>query len=261
MWKLIKESQFTMKTMFFVVTILLAFSASAAFAADPVSTPIAGQADSCTRAAEQALAITVTDALPAGSFLQELTVSAGSAGQVYYGANVITGPVTGDSVVQARITSAYGLEAETPIRVTLTTYAGERRTDRVTAARTLVFDCTTGAIEEASDAPFADGRINQHQEASAAVYCGNNGAINIFSIDARGRGEDLFTTTSRELSRVPANPEINTLVEQVTGPRGPIQLWRLNGGLLQIVSPGQAGDNEKNYEFIFSGCSGQNFRG
>lgn len=249
-----------MKKSILTVILLMALSASAALATDPVSTPIAGDDESCARRAGQVLEVIVTDALPAGTFLQELTVSAGSYGQVAYAAQTVTGPFTGDNTLQARIGNAYSLEPGLLIRVTLTTYAGERRTDRVTSAKTIVFNCSTGEIEEQGDAPFADGRINQHQEASAAVYCANNGAINIFSIDARGRGEDLFTTTSRELNAVPANPDVNTLVEQVTGPRGPIQLWRLHGGLLQIVSPGQAGDNEKNYEFVFSGCAGENFR-
>lgn len=250
-----------MKTAILMFFLLFALSARTAYAADPVSTPIAGDDESCTRGAGQVLSIIVTDALPAGTFLQELTISAGSYGQVYYAAQSVTGPRAGDVTLQARIGNAYSLEPGLLIRATLTTYAGERRADPVTAAKSIVFNCSTGEIEEQGDAPFADGRINQHQEASAAIYCGNNGAINVFSIDARGRGEDLFTTTARELNAVPANPEANTVVEQLTGPRGPIQLWRLNGGLLQIVSPGQAGDNEKNYEFIFSGCSGENFRG
>ncbi len=245
-----------------VCTLLLALVMVSGFAAaaDPVSTPTAGEAESCARIARQVLNIAVTDALPEGDFLQELTVSAGSVGQVMYAAQIVEGPLTGDHVLQARITTPFSLETGTPIRVTLTTYSGIRHTDPVSSAKTLVFDCTTGEIREASDAPFADGRINQHQEASAALYCGDRSAINVFSIDARGRGEDLFTTTARELSAVPANPDFNTLVEQTTGPRGAIQLWRLQGGMLQIVSPGQAGDNEKNYEFIFSGCSGEIFR-
>lgn len=249
-----------MKTSILMFVLIFALSASAAYAVDPVSTPIAGDDESCARRAGQVLSITVTDGLPEGTFLQELTISAGSYGQVYYGAQTVTGPLAGDSTLQARISNAYSLEPGLLIRATLTTYAGERRTDRVATAKTIVFNCSTGEIEEQGDAPFADGRINQHQEASAAIYCANNGAIHIFSIDARGRGEDLYTTTVRELNTIPANPDVNTLVEQVTGPRGPIQLWRLNGGLLQIVSPGQAGDNAKNYEFVFSGCSGESFR-
>mgnify|MGYP000601394192 CR=1 FL=1 len=250
-----------MKKSILIVILLVALSASASLAAQAgVSTPIAGDDESCARRAGQVLQITVTDALPDGAFLQELTISAGSYGQVAYAAQTVTGPLTGDNTLQAQISNAYSLEPGLLIRATLTTYGGERRTDPIASAKTIVFNCSTGAVEEDGDAPFADGRINQHQEASAAVYCGNNGAINIFSIDARGRGEDLFTTPLRELNAVPANPDVNTLVEQVTGPRGPIQLWRLHGGLLQIVSPGQAGDNEKNYEFVFSGCMGENFR-
>jgi hypothetical protein len=249
-----------MKKSILMVILLVALSASAALAADPVSTLIGGDDESCELRARQVLQVTVTDALPEGTFLQELTISAGSYGQVFYAAQTVTGPLTGENTLQARISSAFSLEPGLLIRATLTTYAGEHRTDRVSSATTIVFNCSTGAVEEDGNAPFADGRINQHQEASAAIYCGNNGAIHVFSIDARGRGEDLFTTTSRELNAVPANPDVNTLVEQVTGPRGPIQLWRLHGGLLQIVSPGQAGDNEKNYEFVFSGCAGENFR-
>jgi hypothetical protein len=249
-----------MKRIFIIVWLCALTLVNTAAAQDVSSTPIGVDTPSCARGADQVLNVRVSDSLPAGSFLQELTISAGSFGQVYYGSNVVQGPLSGEHIIQARITTGYSLEDGTPIRVTLTTYATDRRTSPVTAARTLVYNCSTGEIRESGDAPFLDGRINQHQEASAAVYCGSSGAITIFSIDARGRGEFLFTTTPRELGRFPANPDVNTVLEQVTGPRGPIQLWRLNGGMLQVVSPGQAGDNEKNYDFIFSGCSGQNIR-
>jgi hypothetical protein len=216
--------------------------------------PFNGRAETCTRAVGETLAITVIDNIAPGITASEaFSISAPGVGQVAgYGDPDVTGPLGGQNVINVVVSTAYSVPANSILTIDFIAYENANFSGRSATTR-LEFNCTTGA-HVSGGAAFRDGRINQQAQASAALFCRDNGWIEVISIDARGQGQDLFVTTGREIARVLATPQVNTVIEQAQGPRGFIQLWRLTSGEFQLVSPGQGSDDSKVYNFIFPGC-------
>lgn len=216
--------------------------------------PLGGNANTCSRAAGATLSINVIDNLPTGiSGSESFTISVPGVGVVAgYGDGVVEGPAGGPNVITVAVTAAYTVPANSSITVSYTSYR-QREFTGDSATYTLDYNCTTG-ITVSSGLPFNDDRVNQQGAASAALYCIENSGIEVWSIDARGQGAYAFTASNRDISRVAFNPTVNTVVDQALGSRGLIQLYRLTSGEFQLVSPGEAGDDSKVYNFIFPGC-------
>ncbi|MDX2141677.1 MAG: hypothetical protein SF123_26555 [Chloroflexota bacterium] len=240
----------------FLVLVVALFSTSLAGATEfgGLSLPYSAQANTCTRAVGDQLSVNVVDNITYGVNASEgFTVSVPGVGIVAsYADDVVAGPAGGPNIVTVNIGAAYSVPANTLITVAFTSY--ERQNFQGNSITfNMEYNCTTGAAVNGG-APFRDARVNQQQFASAAIYCLSNGWLEVWAIDALGNGTQLFTSTLREINRVPLNPTVNTVIEQAQGPRGLIQLYRLTSGEFQLVSPGQASDSSKVYNFIFPGC-------
>ena len=216
--------------------------------------PVSGTRNTCTRAVGDNLSINVIDNLPTGfSGSESFSVSVPGVGVVAgYGDGLVEGPAGGPNIITVVVSAAYSVPANTSISVSYTSFR-QPEFQGDSATYTLDYNCTTG-VTTSSGLPFNDTRVNQQAAASAALYCIENAGLEIWSINASGRGEYAFTATNREISRVPFNPTVNTVIDQAQGPRGLIQVYRLTSGEIQLVSPGEAGDDTKVYNFIFPGC-------
>lgn len=89
-------------------------------------------------------------------------------------------------------------------------------------------------INNASTLPFPDGRVNQEQWATAAVYCVVNGNIDIYAISAAGLGTLIIREdwAALEALGIPAQNELRAQSED-----GSIRLYRLSSGEWQINAP------------------------
>lgn len=239
-----------------VVMAALIVAAAPAFATEfgGYTVPFGARANTCARTAGDTLAITVIDNLsPFVAASEAFSITVPGVGQVAgYGDAEVRGPLGGQNVINVVVSTTYNVPANTVLTVEFIAYEFANFGGRSATTR-MDYNCTTGEVISGG-APFRDGRVNQDQEASAILFCRENGWIDVWSVDARGQGQFLFTTTAREMARVPVNPQVNTVIEQAAGPRGVIQLYRLTSTEFQLVSPGQGSDDSKAYNFIFPGC-------
>ena len=104
-----------------------------------------------------------------------------------------------------------------------------------------------------------DGRMDpvcQYPDQSTAVYCTEDGGVDLYSVLA-GSGRFDFHVTPEELD-ASLNPAVNTLIAQGMNSQGiNIRLYRLTDNQLEVVSPlpkdpitGQT----KMFIFVWDGC-------
>ncbi len=105
-------------------------------------------------------------------------------------------------------------------------------------------------INNAISLPFPDGRINQEQWATAAVFCVVNGNIDIYAINASGVGSLVIREdwAALEALGIPAQNELRAQSED-----GSIRLYRLSSGEWQINAP--ADGNENGYVYRWRECT------
>lgn len=98
--------------------------------------------------------------------------------------------------------------------------------------------------------PFPDGRINQEQWATAAVYCVVNGNIDVYAISAAGLGTLVIRENwaALEALGIPAENELRAESED-----GSIRLYRLSSGEWQINAP--ADGNANGYVYRWRECT------
>jgi hypothetical protein len=89
----------------------------------------------------------------------------------------------------------------------------------------------------------SDDRINPHAFAPVAVYCRDEGAVEVWNIDAEGQGTPLFSVSGADVG---AGVNGSAL-----GGAGAVTLSKLGDGRLQVNAPMLDG---KGYVFIFDGC-------
>lgn len=82
--------------------------------------------------------------------------------------------------------------------------------------------------------PFPDGRVNQQQWATAAVFCNVNGNLDIYAIDSAGVGRLVIRENWLALQALGV-PEVNTLRAQSED--GSVRLYRLSSGEWQVNAP------------------------
>ena len=97
-----------------------------------------------------------------------------------------------------------------------------------------------------------DTRINPEGDGktSAAVYCTDEGGIQVYGIDPdTGEGWLAINVGADVLAALPDTPSEHVLVAEV----GKISLWKLTTGEFQLMAPTA---NGKMYLFIWDGCPG-----
>jgi hypothetical protein len=82
--------------------------------------------------------------------------------------------------------------------------------------------------------PFPDERVNQEQWATAAIYCDDNGYLDIYTLDEDGAGTLVIREVYKELQAL-GIPEVNTLRAQSAD--GSVRLYRLSSGEWQLNAP------------------------
>jgi hypothetical protein len=81
---------------------------------------------------------------------------------------------------------------------------------------------------------FPDGRVNQEQWATAAIFCVVNGNLDVYAIDAAGVGTLVIREDWKALEAL-GIPEVNTLRAQSED--GNIRVYRLSSGEWQLNAP------------------------
>ncbi len=96
-----------------------------------------------------------------------------------------------------------------------------------------------------------DDRINPQGDGltTAAIYCTDQGGVDVYAIDAQtGQGTLAIHLSAEELAKLPAFPVPNLKAAS----SGNIALWKLSTGELELIAaPTAAG---KIYAFIWGGC-------
>lgn len=101
--------------------------------------------------------------------------------------------------------------------------------------------------------PFTDGRRNPEAWQSAAVYCQPGGRVDVYGINASGRGSLSLRVTKEQIDAV-GIPSVNTIIASAHGPLGEITLWRLTSGEFVVFAPGLPPDTGKTYHYVWGGC-------
>lgn len=103
---------------------------------------------------------------------------------------------------------------------------------------------------------FTDDRRNPDTSASAIVYCSGQD-IHVYGVNNDSQGYLAFTLTKAELDEILTKWDArdgNVQLKSVDGTFGPISLWLLSSGQLQLHAAGLAPETYKSYDFIFEGC-------
>src|SRR5262249_28596160 len=99
---------------------------------------------------------------------------------------------------------------------------------------------------------FADGRINQDADETAAIYC-YHGGVNVWRI-INSKGYPSLSVSAATINKVPKYPAQNTLIAE--DKRYEVRLYRLSSGELQINATSFEGKDD--YVYIWNGCDTSN---